>query len=333
MARRRYYSEIGMQERLVAFVVFILGAGGLILSALLGIGGYAAANQPPPQPVYTTDNAPPAGDADYPLPPDKSFYMWAINCPVSADTAMSLEHTLEDLNAARIAQTVILCMPMDQVSDATDVNYAQRFIRYLGLGMPDGHPRHNNGFAWLVRYNDTRIDVAYAVGRGLPAFTAAELVPIGQNAEAAYPQIGLDATLIQLAQQYDTIARASYEPAEDAVEPQYGSPAPPPAPATGSGTQGLALMIGVFLFGLLSLSNVIASTGVMLFGSLKAWGFLSAEGEILVAILSSSGSSSSGSGGYSGGSSSSSSSSWGGGGGGDGGKNPGGGGGSNRGGG
>lgn len=212
-----------------------IGIGAFVASIVLGIifcssngALYNALFIPPkaPLPVYTTDNEPVGGPA-YPVPATKEVRYWIHNCPVTKDTVVEVDKILEDLNAAHIAQTIFLCMPKDEITQP--VPYAERFLRYMGLGMATGE-RKNNGVVFLISYDDKskEVRVNYAVGFGLPALTAPDFGNTAREAlngssfNTTTKYEDLDVTIKTLAQAYDKNVRVKYQPFEP-VEPNYGS--------------------------------------------------------------------------------------------------------------
>lgn len=213
----------------------ILGIGAFVISVVLG-GIFCSSNGalynalfvPPkaPEPVYTTDNEPVGGPA-YPVPATKVIRYWIHNCPVTKDTVVEVDKVLEDLNAAHIAQTIFLCMNKSDITQP--VPYAERFLRYMGLGMASG-ARKNNGVVFLISYDEKskEVRVNYAVGLGLPALTAPDFgntareALSGSSFNVTTKYEDLDVTIKALAQAYDKNVRAKYQPFEP-TEPKYGS--------------------------------------------------------------------------------------------------------------
>jgi len=105
---------------------------------------------------------------------------------------------------------MILVLPQEKVGNR--VNCAVHFLRYMKLGLPTGE-RKDNGFAFLVVVEPTKIDVHYGVGLGLPALTASELTNLNRHAEETYKSTGsLDEALVSLVKEYDSVARDNYSP-------------------------------------------------------------------------------------------------------------------------
>lgn len=172
-----------------------------------------------PQPQYTVENAPLDGQPPFPVPVNKQLNYWIVNCAVSDATTKEVDRILENLNADRISQTAMLCIPKT-ISQPTA--YAERFLRYMGLGMPDGD-RKNNGFVFLVLQDGKTLDVHYAVGLGLPALTAQGLSPLNRVGEDTFKQTNsLDSAVLAIANGFDSYARSKYQPSSP-VKPSYGS--------------------------------------------------------------------------------------------------------------
>lgn len=176
-------------------------------------------NQVNPQPQYTVETRPLDSQPQFPVPVSKKINYWIVNCSVSDATTKEVDRVLENLNADRIAQTIVLCIP-SAVPQPTA--YAERFLRYMGLGMPDGD-RKNNGLVFLVLQDGEKLDVHYAVGLGLPALTAQGLTPINRIGEDTYQKTkSLDDSVLAIAADLEIYARSKYQPSNP-VQPVYGS--------------------------------------------------------------------------------------------------------------
>lgn len=185
-------------------------------------------------------------------PPDYGFSYdllqphWTVGWEtyVSEQTVNRVDRVLDRLDEDAIAQTMILILPADQVGIRT--NCAVHFLRYMKLGLPTGE-RKDNGFVFLIVVQPDRIDVHYAVGLGLPALTARELTNINRAVENTYQSThSMDEALLTLADEFNTVARANYEP-----EPSAAATAEPVGPLTGpAATLAFCgqLCLGVFLF-------------------------------------------------------------------------------------
>ena len=162
---------------------------------------------------------------------------------VSEQTVAEVDVILDQLNADSIAQTMILIMPQDQVSNR--VNCAVHFLRYMQLGLTEGE-RKDNGFVFLIVVEPERIDVHYGVGLGLPALTASELTTLNRAAEDAYQTTqSMDQALLTLVQGFESVARSNYEPlippTPEAVE----------MPGLPSGPLGILALCGQLCLGIL----------------------------------------------------------------------------------
>ena len=128
----------------------------------------------------------------------------------SENTVSEVDVVLDGLNEDSIAQTMVLIKPQEEVGIPT--NCAVHFLRYMKLGLPSGE-RKDNGFVFLIVVKPESIEVHYAVGLGLPALTAHELTNINRAVEVAYESThSMDEALLTLAQEFDTVARANYQP-------------------------------------------------------------------------------------------------------------------------
>ncbi len=220
-----------------------------------------------PKPKYTVEDAPFTGDPDYPVLVNKQVNYWIVNCSVSEATTVEVDRVLENLNADHIAQTMILCLNQT-VSQPT--SYAMRFLRYMGLGLPDGQ-RKDNGLVFLVLQSKDKLDVHYAVGLGLPALTAQGLSPLNRVGEDTFAETkSLDKAVLSMASSLDTYARAKYQPLNP-VAPQYGAVAQQSSDELPPGTIWLGLAI---LFWLILVTETLFSFGA-LFGSHKSYSLMS----------------------------------------------------------
>lgn len=203
-------------KRFVGLIVFLVC---LFLWSKASVVSAYFMNQVNPQPQYTVDTRPLDSQPQFPVPVSKKINYWIVNCSVSDATTKEVDRVLENLNADRIAQTIVLCIP-SAVPQPTA--YAERFLRYMGLGMPDGD-RKNNGLVFLVLQDGEKLDVHYAVGLGLPALTAQGLSPINRIGEDTYQKTkSLDDSVLAIAANIDIYARSKYQPSNP-VQPVYGS--------------------------------------------------------------------------------------------------------------
>jgi hypothetical protein len=166
---------------------------------------------------------------------------WTVNWRnyVSEQTVAEVDAILDQLNADSIAQTMILFQPQDQVG--IRVNCAVHFLRYMRLGLPAGE-RKDNGFAFLIVVEPSKIDVHYGVGLGLPALTAAELTPINRAAEEAFAKTGsMDAALLTLVREFNRVTRSNYAP----LPVPAATPVIVDVPALPAGPLGLLVLCGV----------------------------------------------------------------------------------------
>jgi uncharacterized membrane protein YgcG len=149
---------------------------------------------------------------DYGFSYDLQQAHWTVGWQdyASEETVANVDAILDRLNEDSIAQTMILILPQAQVGNR--VNCAVHFLRYMKLGQPTGE-RKDNGFVFLIVVEDTRIDVHYGVGLGLPALTAPELTTLNRAAEAAFQSNqSMDDALLALVQGFDRVARNKYAP-------------------------------------------------------------------------------------------------------------------------
>ena len=181
-----------------------------------------------------------------------------------------VDMVLDELNADAIAQTMILIKPQDEVSIPT--NCAVHFLRYMQLGLPEGE-RKDNGFVFLIVVGPERIDVHYAVGLGLPALTAYELTSINRAAEAAYESTqDLDAALLTIVHEFDTVARANYTPLTDSVSsPENNLPAAPIAISTICAQLCIGIFAMCFLFWLFGQMGGISGGTINPYGGSRPW--------------------------------------------------------------
>jgi uncharacterized membrane protein YgcG len=162
------------------------------------------------------NESPPDYGFDYPL----QQYHWTVGWEgFASDEAVSrVDATLDRLNEDSIAQTMILILPADQVGNR--VNCAVHFLRYMKLGEPSGE-RKDNGFVFLIVVEKATIDVHYGVGLGLPALTAQELTNINRETEETYQlESNMDAALLTLTHEFNTVARDNYAPLAPPAESQ-----------------------------------------------------------------------------------------------------------------
>jgi hypothetical protein len=199
---------------------------------------------------FTPVNASPNADTvlcgngsapDYGFTYDLSQEHWTVNWRnyVSQETVAEVDAILDQLNADSIAQTMILFEAQDEVG--IRVNCAVHFLRYMRLGLPAGE-RKDNGFAFLIVVEPSKIDVHYGVGLGLPALTAAELTPINRAAEEAYASTGsMDAALLTLVREFDSVSRSNYAP----LPVPAATPVMVDVPELPAGPLGLLVLCGV----------------------------------------------------------------------------------------
>jgi hypothetical protein len=188
----------------------------------------------------------------------------------SEQTVVRVDRTLDRLNDDAIAQTMILILPQDQVGIRT--NCAVHFLRYMQLGLTTGE-RKDNGFAFVIVVEPDSIDVHYAVGLGLPALTAPELTNINRAAEDTYQSThSIDQALLNLANEFNTVARSNYEP-----EPAYAQTPNVVDQPTGSAATlafcGQACLgVIFFLFFIWMFSQMRGSGGGYYFPGSSPWG-------------------------------------------------------------
>jgi len=157
---------------------------------------------------------------------------WTVNWEgyISEDTVIQVDVILDRLNNDSIAQTMILFKPQAQVGNR--VNCAVHFLRYMKLGLPQGE-RKDNGFVFLIVVEDSKIDVHYGVGLGLPGLTAQGLTPLNRLAEQTYQSTtSLDQSLLTLVKAYDEYVRGKYAPLSQ----------PEPTPIVLEGASGTAVL-------------------------------------------------------------------------------------------
>ena len=168
----------------------------------------------------------------------------------SEQAVSRLDRVLDRLDEDAIAQTMILILPQEQVGIRT--NCAVHFLRYMELGLPTGN-RKDNGFVFLIVVEPEDIDVHYAVGLGLPAFTAPELTNINRAVEDTYQSThSMDQALLTLANEFNMVARNNYEPEPSAVlTPEVpDQPAGPAAVVALFGQLCLGVLLFLFLIGM-----------------------------------------------------------------------------------
>ncbi len=190
---------------------------------------------------------------DYGFTYDMQQAHWTVDWEnyVSEQTVIEVDTILDQLNADAIAQTMILIQSQDQVGNR--VNCAVHFLRYMQLGLPTGE-RKDNGFAFLIVVEPTRIDVHYGVGLGLPALTASELTNLNRAAEDVYQSThSMDQVLLALVRGFDTVARNNYAPLISST-PTPETVNPPSLPA---GPLGIATICGQLCLGLILLLFLI----------------------------------------------------------------------------
>lgn len=262
-------------NRFIGIITLILSLGAGIIFCSFNGSIYDNLFVPPkaPTPVYTTDNEP-VGGPEYPVSASKEVRYRIHNCPVTKDTVVEVDKVLEDLNAAHIAQTIFLCMNKSDITQP--VPYAERFLRYMGLGMADGQ-RKNNGVVFLISYDDKskEVRVNYAVGLGLPALTAPDFGNTAREAlngssfNVSTKYEDLDVTIKALARAYDKNVRVKYEPYQP-VEPKYGSDPTPESKNDYAWIFYLAWLyyfaLGVVVNGLLSIAAIFTGQSSYLWG-------------------------------------------------------------------
>ncbi|MEP7133895.1 MAG: hypothetical protein ABI904_03075 [Chloroflexota bacterium] len=186
---------------------------------------------------------------DYGFTYDMQQAHWTVDWEnyVSEQTVVEVDTILDQLNADSIAQTMILIQSQDQVGNR--VNCAVHFLRYMQLGLPTGE-RKDNGFAFLIVVEPTRLDVHYGVGLGLPALTASELTNLNRAAEDVYQSThSLDQALLALVQGFDTVARNNYAPLISSTP----TPETLNQPALPAGPLGIVTICGQLCLGLILL--------------------------------------------------------------------------------
>jgi len=234
----------------------------LVLSALLALPGNSAQAAP------ATQDSPWCGSAQM-SPPNYGFdthgyattqTYWTVdqNNLVSEQAKKDADVVLTKLDKDQLAQTAILVLPENQVSDP--VNCAVFFLRFMKLGLVSG-PHADNGFVWLVIKHPASTEVRYGVGLGLNALTAPGLGDLKRVGVDAYASSGsVDTSVLELVKQYDAYVRQQY--------PVGQAPAAAAAPVKQTETQGLQLtalqclcFLGIILLVLLFLATVGGSGG------------------------------------------------------------------------
>lgn len=196
---------------------------------------------------------------DYGFTYDLQQAHWTVGWQgyTSEQTVNEVDVVLDRLNADSIAQTMILILPQDQVGNR--VNCAVHFLRYMKLGLPYGD-RKDNGFAFLIVVESSRIDVHYGVGLGLPALTASELTNLNRTAEATFQTTkSLDKALLTLIQDYDNVTRDNYTPLV-VPTPTFETINLPPLP---SGNLGILTICGMICLGFILVIIMIWLLSVM----------------------------------------------------------------------
>jgi hypothetical protein len=236
------------------------GVVAILLTLLLSIQVQGASAGPRAQATLCGNGSAP----DYGFTYDLQQEHWTVNWPnyVSLQTVTEVDSILDQLNADSIAQTMILFLPQDQVG--IRVNCAVHFLRYMQLGLPTGE-RKDNGFAFLIVVEPSKIDVHYAVGLGLPALTASELTPINRAAEEAYASSkSMDEALLTMVRNFDTVSRSNYAPLA-VTAPTAVTVDVPPLPSGPLGVfvlcGGLCLVALIVLF-MLWVAYRIAKAGI-----------------------------------------------------------------------
>ena len=184
----------------------IVGCAAIVIM-VLALGLSASVNPALAAPLCGDGSAP-----NYGFTYDLQQAHWTVDWQdfASEQAVTEVDRVLDRLNADAIAQTMILIKPESEVGKRG--NCAVHFLRYMQLGLPTG-VRKDNGFVFLIVVEPESIDVHYGVGLGLPALTAYELTSINRAAEAAYLSThSMDAALLTLVQEFDTVARENYAP-------------------------------------------------------------------------------------------------------------------------
>jgi hypothetical protein len=218
--------------------------------------------------------APRCGDGsapDYGFTYDLQQEHWTVGWQdyASEQAVTEVDAILDRLNEDSIAQTMILIQPQEQVGNR--VNCAVHFLRYMKLGLPAGE-RKDNGFAFLIVVESTRIDVHYGVGLGLPALTASALTDLNRAAEEAYQSThSMDQALLTLVQGFDRLARSKYTPLIPSTPTTETIDLPPSGPAGIFATCALPCMAILFVLFLLWMLNQFTHMGFSS-GSDSSWG-------------------------------------------------------------
>jgi hypothetical protein len=199
----------GMTQMMIGMIALFLLACGLSAAATpAGVDAAAGTDAAAAESGLCGNGSAP----DYGFSYDLQQAHWTVGWQdyASAEAVANADVILDRLNKDSIAQTMILILPQAQVGNR--VNCAVHFLRYMKLGQPTGE-RKDNGFVFLIVVEDTRIDVHYGVGLGLPALTAPELTALNRAAEEAYQSNqSMDDALLALVQGFDTVARNKYAP-------------------------------------------------------------------------------------------------------------------------
>ena len=270
--QQREKEKVGLGKRIVAFCVLVLCL--FLFLPYVRTAPRLVSSVTSPQ--YTDLTAPPAGDPGYPVPVSKSVKYWVINCtPAKSDTIVAADQVLEDLKAANIAETAILCMPKNSVHDP--VGYAIRFTRYMGLGLKDG-PRRDNGFTWLILYDESSVEIHEGIGLGLNKFTQVDIAPVQAQAEKAFSNGGIDAVITTLVTEYNKMARSNYDPWQPVQSEDQNTDGNNASTDQTSGDSLIPIVLWVIVayLGFLLIAELVLSAGTI-FGSAACWiamGFL-----------------------------------------------------------
>lgn len=220
----------------------------LVLATFLAIPAQSVqAQDPEPTPDTRLLDEPLPGEPPFPVT-DRSIPYWIHNCSVSQGTIEAIDQKLEELNASRKTQTVILCMPYGSVSDG--VLYAITFYNYMQLGYTDLEYR-DRGFVWLVQVDASNLKINYAVGEGLPKVDAYEIDIVRNNAYVTYSDTGnLETALQGLTDEYLYLVSSQYPGVQNPSAPILGKPvqvqpvsAPIQEPSESGGIDGFVLFI------------------------------------------------------------------------------------------
>ncbi len=145
-----------------------------------------------------------------------SQYHWTVNWEkyIAESTVIEVDQVIGPLNTDNIVNAMIVILPREEVADPNAcVGF---FYMYMHLGNIDG-PRADNGASFLLILDQqdgvtTGVELKYALG-DLSKLSPTEMQDLKRLAVSTFAETkSVDSTLISVVNQFNTVARDSYEP-------------------------------------------------------------------------------------------------------------------------